>query len=495
MLKSGSHYEVLVIGTGFSGLCAAIKLKDRGLEDFVVVDKASGIGGTWLANRYPGAACDVPSHLYSFSFAPNPNWSHIYSRQPAILDYMHNVAERFDLNPHIQLGVEVLETVFDEAKGRWTIYYRDCAEEGARLWVTARFIINGMGGLHRPSFPAIPGRDRFAGKAMHTAQWDTDYDLSGKRVAVVGSAASAVQLIPKVAKAAAQVDIYQRTPNFIAPRRDRAYRPWERRLFSLLPFTAKLHRAAIFWRLDLLLFPLVKRPRVRARGARQLRRFITAVVRDKALQKALTPEYELGCKRILISDDFFPALNRENVDLLTTGIDSMDECGIVDGAGVHRPYDLIVYATGFSIQEQFFGLNAVGRRGVTLSEVWAEGVQAHRGVMLAGFPNYFLTTGPNTGVGTTSVIFMIERTTDWIMQAIDRARKTGSTLDVKPAAQHAYNDRITKELDETVWASGCDSWYKSPNGRIEVLYPGNATMFAREMRRPNFDELILETRP
>ena len=489
MLKSGSHYEVLVIGTGFSGLCAAIKLLDRNIDNFVVVDKAKEIGGTWQANHYPGAACDVPSHFYCFSFAPNPNWSRVYSQQPEILAYMHDVVQRFGLTPHIHLGVEVTQTVFDQAQGIWRI---GLAEGGE---VTARFIINGMGGLHRPKLPDIPGRDEFAGTSMHTALWDRDYDVTGKRVAVVGSAASAIQLVPEVAKSAAHIDIYQRTPNYIAPRRDRAYSAWEKRLFAAWPFTAQLLRAAFFWRLDLLLYPVVKSRRFRARGAQQIRRYIRAVVRDKALHDALTPDYELGCKRILISDDFFPALNRKNVDLLTDGIQEINASGITDGKGQHRAYDLIVYATGFDIQAQFFSLDATGRNGRRLSDAWAQGVEAHRGVMLAGFPNYFMTTGPNTGVGTTSVIYMIERTTNWIMQTIDRARKTETLVDVKPAAQRAYNDRIADELQETVWASGCESWYRSPSGRIETLYPGSATMFAREMHAPDFSELSQDPMP
>ena len=483
MLKSGSHYEVLVIGTGFSGLCAAIKLLDRGIKDFVVVDKASEIGGTWQANRYPGAACDIPSHLYCFSFAPNPNWSHVYARQPEILAYMHHVVERFELSPHIHLGIEVVKTAFDEEKGLWRI---SLADGGA---VTARFIINGMGGLHRPKLPDIPGRDRFDGVSMHTALWDSDYDVAGKRIAVVGSAASAIQLVPQVAQSAAHVDVYQRTPNYIAPRNDRAYREWEKRLFAAWPFTMQLLRAAFFWRLDLFLYPVVKSRRFRARGERQIRRYIRAAVRDHSMHRALTPDYELGCKRILISDDFFPALNRDNVHLLTSGIEEINASGMKDGEGIQRDYDLIVYATGFDIQEQFFSLDASGRNGLKLSDAWKQGVEAYRGVMLAGFPNYFMSTGPNTGVGTTSVIYMIERTTNWIMQAIDHARKTKSCLDVAPQAQRAYNDRIVEALNHTVWASGCDSWYRSTSGRIETLYPGSATMFARELRAPDYSEL------
>ena len=489
MLKSGSHYEVLVIGTGFSGLCAAIKLLDRGVTDIAVVDKAREIGGTWQANRYPGAACDIPSHLYCFSFAPNPNWTHVYARQPEILAYVHDVVARFELEPFIHLGIEVTETVFDDDRGLWRISLRDGGE------VTARFVINGMGGLHRPKLPDIPGRDSFNGASMHTAQWDPDYDVSGKRIAVVGSAASAIQLVPQIAKSAAQVDVYQRTPNYIAPRNDRAYRNWEKRLFAAWPFTAQLIRAAYFWRLDLLLYPIVKSRRFRARGERQIRRFIRAVVRDPKLHAALIPDYELGCKRILISDDFFPALNRENVALLSDGIAAIDGSGIKDNLGQHRDYDLIVYATGFDIQEQFFSLKATGRNGLQLSDVWAQGVEAYRGVMLAGFPNYFMSTGPNTGVGTTSVIYMIERTTNWIIQAIEHARKTGSCLDVEPRAQRAFNNRIAEELSHTVWASGCDSWYRSPSGRIETLYPRSATMFARDMRAPNYSELKQEPMP
>jgi len=478
--------EVLVIGAGFSGLCAGIKLRERGITSFRIVDKADGIGGTWWDNVYPGAACDVPSHFYCFSFEPNPNWTRLYSPQPEILQYMEHCADKYGLRPHIDLGREVAGLAFDDKHGLWRTTFAD----GAVLW--SRFVIIGTGGLHRPMWPDIPGRDLFQGTAMHTALWDRDFDPTGKSILVIGSAASAIQVVPELAKTAKKVTLFQRTPNYIAPRKDVEYSDRQKRRFARNKLWARLYRWLIFMRLETWVYPIIMKERHRRKRAAEVKAHMRKEVADEALHAALEPDYELGCKRILISDDFYQALNLDNVELVTEAIDRITESGLTDKSGREHPADAIVFATGFDIESQFRALDVTGSNGVTLRDLWRDKVEAYRGVMVAGFPNYFMTTGPNTGVGTTSVIFMIEQTVGWIMQCIEKV-KAGETVEATEAAQRGYNAEIQGLLGETVWASGCSSWYKRDDGRIETLVPYNARRFRKEMRQVHWEDLAVRS--
>ena len=480
--------DVLIIGAGFAGICTAIKLRAAGYTDFRIVEKHRSLGGTWYANTYPGATCDVPSHFYSFSFAPNPNWSRLYSPQPEILAYIEDCADKYGVRPHIDFETEVSRLSFDEKGGFWTVEFND------RPPVQARFVVNGMGGLHVPLWPDIAGLDQFQGPVMHTAQWNHDFDPAGKRIAVIGSAASAIQVVPRLAKVADRIDLYQRTPNYIAPRGDFAYSDRQKRLFNRFPVWQRLYRRVIMQRMDWLLYPLVHSPGRRAFLADRIGKYLGKVIKDPELRARLEPDYELGCKRILVSDDFYPSLNRKNVDVITEGIGHVSDSGIHSKAGQDRQVDAIILATGFDIQSQFTAVETTGANGRRLDQVWRDKVEAYRGIMISGFPNLFLVTGPNSGVGTTSVVFMIEQAVGWIIKAISMV-PDGATLDVRPEAQSAYNRALHADLDTTVWATSCSSWYKRPDGRIETLYPGSAAAYARDMRRPKKADLVVRPAP
>ena len=477
--------EVLIIGAGFAGICAAIKLREAGVTSLRIVDKNPDIGGTWFANTYPGATCDVPSHFYSLSFAPNPNWSRLYSPQKEILAYLRDCVETFGIAPILDLGHEVRSLTYDAERRGWR------AEIDGRGPVFARFVINGTGGLHRPILPEIEGRDSFGGATMHTALWDHAFDATGKRVAVIGTAASAIQVIPQMAKRAARVDVYQRTANYISPRGNFVYSKEQKARFARFPAWQRLYRRIIRTRMDWLLFPLILREKRRSLLSDRILRYLGKAVPDPELRAKLTPEFELGCKRILVSDDFYPSLNRENVDLITEPIRRITGTGIETRDGVLREVDAIIYATGFDMYAHMKALPVTGRDGVRLGELWGERIEAYRTVMVAGFPNYFTVTGPNSGTGTTSVVDMIEQAVGWIVKAI-RATPAQGSVDVKPEAQAAWNKALHAKLDKTVWATGCSSWYKRADGRIETLYPGSAAAYAREMRRLRRGELVFE---
>lgn len=479
-----TEVDVLVIGAGFSGACAGIRLLERGIDDFLIVDKADDVGGTWFWNRYPGAACDIPSHLYSFSFEPNPDWSRLYSGRVEIQAYVRRVFEKYGLMPKLRLGRELTKLTWDEATSRWTAIFGDGGE------ISARFVINGSGGLHKPAWPEIEGMADFQGLSMHTAEWDESAELSGKRICVIGSAASAVQAVPVLAESAANVTVFQRTPNYIAPRGDYHYDPARQARYRKQPWRMRLHRWLIFNRLELTLYPIVKYGKFRQRVAQAVTKNITKTVSNEAKQQALTPEYELGCKRILISDDYYQTLDRDDVELVTAGIAGIEPEGVRDRDGRLHEADVIIYATGFDLGGHMRSVEITGTGGRRLADDWADLAEAYQGVMVAGYPNYFTTTGPNTGVGTTSVVFMIEQTVGWIMRAMSHAGTCG-VLDVQPEAQRRYNDRIQADLQKTVWASGCHSWYRREDGKIETLYPYNARTFRRQMGRLEKGDLIV----
>lgn len=478
--------DVLVVGAGFSGICAAIKLRERGITNFRIYDKAAGIGGTWWDNVYPGAACDVPSHFYCFSFEPNPNWSRLYSPQAEVQAYAEHCVDTYELRPHLALELEIASFSFDESAGLWCT----CFVDSTKVW--SRFVINGAGLLHKPNWPEIPGREAFGGAVMHTANWDPTFDPAGKKIAVIGSAASAIQAVPALAKTAAHVTLFQRTANFIAPRHDRAYTEGQKRRFARNRVWARLYRWLLFMRLEMFVYPIIRHRWYRASRAKGVVNFMRRAVHKPGLHDALAPDFELGCKRILISDDFYPALNRDNVTLVTAGIDRIAAEGVLDRQSELHRADALVFATGFDIEGQFYGMGLTGANGLSLRAAWKDKIEAYRGVMIAGFPNYFMTTGPNTGVGTTSVIFMIEQTVGWIVTCI-ASLGPNETVAPSEAAQRAYNDEIQTELSDTVWATGCTSWYKRDDGRIDTLVPYNARRFRREMKTVRRDDLIVRS--
>lgn len=481
--------HVLIIGAGFGGVGAAIQLRKHGIEDFRVVDKAGGIGGTWWHNTYPGAACDIASHLYCYSFEPNPNWSRKYSPQPEIRAYIEHCARKYGVIDRIELGRELRELAFEG--GLWLARFVD------NTVYRARHVIFATGGLHMPLYPDIPGRERFTGPTMHSAQWDHSVDLRGKRVAVIGSAASAIQIVPEIAGIAAQVDIYQRTPNYIAARNDRPFRAWEKRLFTLLPWLNRLYRQYLFLRGELVLFPVVKtRQRLRWRDFLEamLRKHIRNSLTDPVLAHTMTPDYPLGCKRILIADNFYQALNRDDVNVISAGIQGIVEEGLVTADGHHHPADVIVYATGFDVENYMSSIDIRGADGELLAERWErEGVRVYKGGFVPGLPNFYMTTGPHTGVGTTSVVYMIEAQLRLILQAIQRAGSE-HLIEVCPSAAADYTRAVREALADTVWAGACDSWYKKDDGEIDTLYPHNARTYLRDHRRLNTGDFFVSAR-
>jgi cation diffusion facilitator CzcD-associated flavoprotein CzcO len=473
-----AHVDVAIVGSGFSGLGMAVGLKQAGREDFVLLEQADDVGGTWQANTYPGCQCDVPSHLYSFSFAPNPDWSRTFALQPEIWAYLRKVADDFGIRPHVRLRCAVEHAAWDEAAQRWRI-------ETSRGTLTARVLVTGVGGLSEPSIPEIPGAETFEGPAFHTARWDHDADLAGKRVAVVGTGASAIQVVPHLQQTAARLSVFQRTPAWIMPHPGRRIRARERRLFRHLPALQRLVRGAIYWGRELYVIPF-KHHRVSRVPERMARKHLEAQVADPVLRDRLTPRYEVGCKRILLSDRYYPALQQPNVALVTDPIAEIRPHGIVTADGVEHPADAIVWGTGFRVTDMPVMEWLRGRDGRLLGEVWSEhGMQGLRGTTVAGFPNLFMLVGPNTGLGHNSIVFMIESQIAYVMQALEAMDRAGAAaLDTRPEAQAAFNATLQARVPGTVWVEGgCASWYLDAHGRLTTLWPGSSWSFRRATRR------------
>jgi len=458
--------EVAIVGSGFSGIATGYLLREAGITSFVILEKGHDVGGTWRENHYPGAACDVPSHLYSFSFEPNPRWSRAYSLQSEILDYLRRTAGKHGITPHVRFGSYVDRCDFDEARGAWTVTTKDGHT------VRARSIVLGNGALHLPQLPDIAGRDSFRGPAFHTAKWDDTFDPTNKRIAVVGTGASAIQVVPALAGKAAHVDLYQRTPAWVVPRNDHAYSERTQQLFSRHPRVQKLLRAAIYTRSEASAVAFLE-PRVMAPLEWIAKQHIARQVRDPALREKLTPRYRMGCKRILLSDDYYPALCRDDVAVITTPIDRVEGKGIRTRDGSLREVDAIVWATGFDVAGYLSPITIHGRDGKGLAETWKSSPEAYLGISVAGFPNLFTLMGPNTGLGHNSMIFMIEAQARYAVQAICAIRdRSLRYLDVRADVQRAFTAELDRKMSKTVWMSGCHSWYLAGGGRNSTLWPG-----------------------
>jgi cation diffusion facilitator CzcD-associated flavoprotein CzcO len=480
------HFRVAIVGTGFAGLGMAIRLKQQGIQDFVVFERAGDVGGTWRDNTYPGCQCDVPSHLYSFSFAPNPGWSRTFSQQREIQDYLRRCAAHFDVNPHVRFHHEVQNAQWDEDAQRWTI-----ETSGGRF--TADVLVAGMGGLSEPSIPSIPGLDKFEGAAFHTAQWDHDVDLKGRRVAVIGTGASSIQVVPEIQPEVEELHLFQRTPAWIMPHPDRPLSAREHTIYRRFPLAQRLMRAAIYWARETFVIPFV-RPKLARIPETQARKFISKQVKDPELRRKLTPDYTIGCKRILISNDYYPAVSKPNVRLETEGIREVRERSIVTADGREIEVDVIVLGTGFKIRDMPAAHRVRGRDGRTLAEAWNGSMEAYLGTAIAGFPNLFMLVGPNTGLGHNSIVFMIESQVEYVLGAL-RTMQAGalSSIDVRREVQDAYNAELQENLKDTVWSTGgCASWYLDDTGRNTTLWPGSTWPFRRRTRR--FDPAAYELR-
>jgi cation diffusion facilitator CzcD-associated flavoprotein CzcO len=481
--------EVLIIGAGFAGLCMAIRLKQAGIESFTLLERAQDIGGTWRDNLYPGCACDVQSHLYSYSFAPNARWSRMFAGQAEILEYLRRCADRYGIRSHIRFGQNVTCARFDEARGLWTV------ETGSGSVYRARAVVSGMGALSNPARPNIEGMTRFEGEQFHSAAWKHDYDLVGKRVAVIGSGASAIQFVPQIAPKVARLDLYQRTAPWILPKPDRAIGKAERALYQAFPLAQRLMRWAVYWQLEARVVAFTVDPSLMRPVAKHARRFIRRSIQDPELRAKLTPSYTVGCKRVLISNDYYAAVARPNVNVITDGIRELRARSVVDQTGREREVDAVVYATGFQVQNLMPAGTFFGRSGRDLADVWREGPVAYKGTAVTGFPNLFFLLGPNTGLGHSSVIYMIESQVAYVIAALRQMRKNGwLTLDVKPDAQASYNQSLQAKSAKAVWESGCASWYLTENGRNTTLWPDFTFRFRQITRRFDSGAYRIESR-
>ncbi len=472
------EYDVAIIGSGFGGLGMAIRLKQAGVERFVVLERGDDVGGTWRDNRYPGCACDVPSHLYSFSFELDPGWSRMYATQPEIQAYLRRCAEKYGVRPHVRFGAEVLEAAYDDDAALWTV------RTGDGRTLRARAVVSAMGGLSRPHVPELPGIERFRGERFHSATWDHAYDLRGKRVAVIGTGASAIQFVPQIAPEVAQLDLYQRTPPWILPKLDFAFDAATKAGFRRSPARMRLLRNRIYWTNEVRAAGFTLDTRLLRAAERIAHRHLAAQVPDPELRRALTPDYRLGCKRILIANDYYPALGRPNVELVTSGIAEVRAASIVTHDGRERPVDALIYGTGFRATEPIAPTVIRGAGGVTLDDAWRSGISSYLGITVSGFPNLFLISGPNTGLGHTSVVFMAEAQVNYIMQCLRALqRRRARALEVLPRAQSRFDRWVQRRMARTVWASGCKSWYLDARGVNVTLWPSFTVSYWLRTRR------------
>jgi cation diffusion facilitator CzcD-associated flavoprotein CzcO len=484
-----ARVRILVVGAGFAGLGAAIKLDEAGRHDFLVVDKGDTVGGTWRDNTYPGAACDVPSQLYSFSFAPNPAWSRSFSPQAEIQAYLEDVARQSGVLDRFRFGVTVEDASWDEQDHVWHV----STSAGT---VTADIVISGSGGLSEPKLPEIEGIEEFQGEIFHSARWNHDYDLTGKRVAVIGTGASAIQIVPEIADKVAHLDVYQRTAPWVIPRNDRRYTGAERFAFKHLPLVQKVYRTAIYWGRELYVPAFTLEPRLAAPAKAAALANIRKGISDPALRKAVTPDYQIGCKRILISNTYYPALDRDDVELVTDRIAAVTPTGVRTVDGVEREIDCLIVATGFYTTDQPIAHHIKGRDGRTLADVWAEhGMASYKGTTTAGFPNLFQIVGANTGLGHSSMVFVIESQIAYIVSAIEQMESRGIVaVEPRQEAQDAWNADLHRRMGRTVWSTGgCASWYLDEHGRNTTLWPRTTVSFRQLLRRFDLEKYVVTT--
>lgn len=481
-------FQIGIVGGGFGGIIAALRLQQSERDSFVIFEKAADIGGTWRDNVYPGCACDVPSYLYSIASAPNPHWTRMFSSQPEIWDYMKEVVQKYNLEKHIHYQTEIIHYEFVEREGFWKLI----DQHGDTT--TVRIVIAAFGPFSRPKLPDLKGINSFQGKKLHSARWDKSYDPQGKRVAVIGTGASAVQIVPTIAPAVAQLIVFQRNAAWVSDRFDREIPPFLKKMLHTFPLLQKLFRTLFYLFLEF-------RGRLFI-GNAVLHKFFTSLslkklnreVRDPELRRKLTPTYQYGCKRILVSDVYWPTFNRPNVHLETASIAEITPNGIRTSAGKEHHVDAIIFATGFEVADFTTEMKMIGRNGRELFSEWRRtGLEAYKGAMISGFPNLAFLLGPNTGLGHSSVLQMMEAQMNYVIDYISLLESQGEkvSLDVKPAIQRAYNDALQRQFDNTVWSSGCKSWYANTNGKITTLYPRLLRQFRRETARVDASEYDL----
>jgi cation diffusion facilitator CzcD-associated flavoprotein CzcO len=476
--------RIVIIGAGFGGIGLGIRLKQAGLNDFVILEKSDSVGGVWRQNNYPGAACDVPSHLYSFSFAPKADWPDKYACQADILDYLKACARAHGLESHLRFGAEVTEARWDEASALWIIGTRNGVFE-------AQSLVSATGQLSRPFRPHLPGIESFSGPAFHSAEWRRDYDLTAKRVAVIGTGASAIQFIPAIAPQVEKLTVFQRSAAYVLPKSDKTYPRWQRFLFRHVPGALWLSRALIYLSHEWTAFAFVRWPAALRVKLKAFRRHLQDGVKDPERQRRLLPHYRIGCKRILLSNDFYPAMDRANVEVVIESIREVRPDAIVASDGTERKIDCIIFGTGFAATEFLSPIRVIGA-GRDLRQCWRDGAQAHLGITVAGFPNFFMLYGPNTNLAHNSIVYMLECQIRYVIACLKRLQRGDvRTLEVRQEIQDRSNAGLQARLKRTVWAKGCTSWYQTAAGRNTNNWPGYTFAFSRKTRAPKWDEYVV----
>lgn len=465
--RSHRKPSAIIIGAGFGGLGMAIQLRKAGYEHITILEKAGAVGGTWRDNTYPGAACDVQSHLYSYSFEPKHDWSRKFGKQAEIQAYMEHCVQKYDLGRHLVFQRAVSSAEFDSTNNQWHVN----TESGHAY--TADVLITATGQLNRPATPPIPGIDTFKGTCFHSARWNHDYDLSGKRVAVIGTGASAIQFVPEITPRVASLDLYQRSAAWVLPKPDRRFTAIEQTLFDKLPVWDRLYRAMIYWKNESRALAFTRFNRLLDIFAWQARKEARKWVTNPQKLAHIIPEYRIGCKRILISNDWYPAINQPHLNLITEGITRIDETGVVSADGKHREVDAIIFGTGFKATEFLSPIKIAGRNGLTLNEAWAEGSKAFKGITVSGFPNLFMLYGPNTNLAHNSILYMLESQFRYVISSMNAlARYPGAAMEVREDRQSRYCQVVQSGLENSVWDSGCTSWYLDEHGRNTINWPG-----------------------
>jgi cation diffusion facilitator CzcD-associated flavoprotein CzcO len=478
--------KVAIVGAGFSGIAMAIALRRAGIEDFTVYERGDGIGGVWRENTYPGAACDVPSYLYSYSYEQRRDWSQPCSPQQEILDYLHETARKHGVADRVRGSTEIAHARFDDVAARWQL------ETATGEQLDADALVIACGQLSKPAWPPLPGRDEFAGHSFHSAEWDHGYDLTGKRVAVIGTGASAIQFLPPIAEQAAHVDVYQRTAPWMLPRRNPCYPRWARALIRHVPGLQWLRRRSIFLFMEYCILGLTRFPPARWLLSAWSSAFMRLQVRDPELRRKIRPDYPFGCKRVLFSSAYLPTLQRPDVELIAERVERIGEHGPIAANGREREVDCIVYGTGFRTNDFVLPMRVEGLAGQELQQAWDGGARAHLGIAVAGFPSMFLLYGPNTNLGVGSIIEMVEAQVGYVVDALRTLRRSGAAaLDVRPEVLEASDARIQERLRNTVWTS-CDSWYREDgDGRVTTNWPGYMTEYTRATRQLDLSEYRL----
>lgn len=473
------RYALLIIGSGFAGIGMAIQLQQAGITDFLLLEQASEPGGTWRDNHYPGAACDVPSFLYSFSFEPKHDWQRRFAPQAQIHQYSQHCITKYQLAARIRCNAKVRSARFAAETGQWQVQLDD----GRQL--LCRVLISACGQLNQPAYPALPGLSEFAGETFHSARWRHDVDLTGKRVAVIGTGASAIQFVPQIQPQVGQLLLFQRSPAYVLSKPDRPYRAWEQRLLRRVPWLQKLIRGVLYLHHESRGLAFISAPWLMKPMAWQFARHLAQQVKSPELRAKLRPDYPMGCKRILISNDYLPALTQANVQVLSQPISRVSATAIHTADGQEYLCDVLIYGTGFAATEFLAGIELTGLNGQQLAQQWQAGAQAYKGISVSGFPNFFMLYGPNTNLGHNSIIYMLESQMRYVLRCVQQLDQHGwRYMDVKPGLQQRFNQRLQQQAEQTIWAQGCSSWYKTASGKNTNNWPGYTFSYRLQTRQP-----------